>query len=141
MELRDDIYARVTSLSATANELMEEGKFAEAIKVFDQALLELPEPKASWEASMWLNASIGDAQFQLRNFAEAKEAMFDAINCLDGVANSFILLRLGEALFELGDRESAREYLLRAFMVAGDELFKADLDRPYLEFLRSTGVL
>ena len=67
--------------------------------------------------------------------------MFDALNCPDGAANPFVLLRLGEALFELGDKDSAREYLLRAYMLAGDDLFADGLDSRYLEFLRASGLL
>jgi hypothetical protein len=69
------------------------------------------------------------------DFVRAKEAFFDALNCPDGTANPFVLIRLGEVLFELGDMEGAKEYLLRAFMMEGSEIFEAE-DPKYLEFLQ-----
>lgn len=39
------------------------------------------------------------------------------MNGPDGQFNPFILLRLGQVLFELGDMRSAQEYLARAHML------------------------
>jgi tetratricopeptide (TPR) repeat protein len=141
MELSDEIYSRVTRLSKTGNELMEEGRHTEAIDAFETALHLLPEPKGAWDAAMWLYASIGDAQFKLRHFKEAKAALFDAMNVAGGATNPFVLLRAGETLHELGEKDTAREYLLRAYMLEGVELFEDEADRPYLAILKQSKLI
>ena len=134
MELEGDIYRKVTRLSERGNKCMEAEEWDKAINIFDEALELLPEPKNQWDAALWLNASIGDACFMKENFVRAKEALFDALNCPDGTVNPFVLIRLGEVLFELGDLERAKEYLLRAYMLEGKEIFEAE-DPKYLAYL------
>lgn len=134
MELEGDLYRKVTRLSERGNKYMEAEEWDKAIAVFDEALELLPEPKSQWEATLWLNASIGDACFMKDDFVRAKEALFDALNCPDGTANSFVLIRLGEVLYELEDMEGAKEYLLRAYMLEGKEIFEAE-DPKYLSYL------
>ena len=86
----------------------------------------LPEPKVQWEAATWLNASIGDARYQQKDFTAALEALLDALNGPDGVSNPFIHLRLGECFQELGQVDRARDHLMRAYMLAGREIFESE---------------
>jgi tetratricopeptide (TPR) repeat protein len=134
MELEGDLYRRVKRLSEQGNRHMEAEAWDKAVSIFDEALELLPEPKNQWEAALWLHASIGDACFMKGDFARAKEALFDALNCPDGNGNPFVLIRLGEVLLELGDTERAKEYLLRAYMLEGKGIFEAE-DPKYLLFL------
>jgi tetratricopeptide (TPR) repeat protein len=114
---------------------MDDEAWDQAIGVFSQAMDLLPEPKRQWEAAMWLYASIGDAHFMKGDYAEAKESFFDAMNCPDGIENPFVLLRAGETLYKLGDLEGAKEYMLRAYMLEGEEIFE-DEDPEYMEFMK-----
>jgi len=135
MELEGDLYRKVTRLSEQGNKHMEAEAWDKALGAFDEALDLLPEPKSQWEAALWLHASIGDACFMKKDFVRAKEALFDVLNCPDGMANPFVLIRLGEVLYELKDTEGAKEYLLRAYMMEGEEIFEAE-DPKYLSFLK-----
>ncbi len=59
-----------------------------------------------------------------------------------GYGNPFIMLRLGECCLELGDEKNATEYLLRAYMMDGREIFEADGNgeddgQKYFDFLRT----
>jgi hypothetical protein len=54
---------------------------------------------------------------------------------IDGHTNPFILLRLGQALVDLGDMERGIEYLLRAYMLDAEGVFEEDGAR-YLKMLR-----
>ena len=48
------------------------------------------------------------------------------------------MLRLGESCLEIGDEKNATEYLLRAYMMEGKEIFKGEGDKQkYFEFLRT----
>ena len=99
MELDDALYRRIQELSDEGNIHMDAARWAEAIEAFRQALVLLPPPKSQWEASMWLNASLGDAYYMRQDYATAKEALLDALNCPDGQTNPFVQLRLGQCLY------------------------------------------
>lgn len=57
------------------------------------------------------------------------------MNCPDGISNSFILLRQGEIMYELNEKVRAVEFLLRAYMLEGKEIFDGE-DNKYLKFLK-----
>ncbi len=133
-ELDDDIYNRITDLSEEGNTLAGEENYSLALEKFKEALTLIPEPKKDWEASLWLYASIGDMFYSKKDFASAANAFYDALNCPDGVENPFVYIRLGECLFELGDEIKAREYLLRAYMLAGKDIFENE-DEKYFKVI------
>ncbi len=59
-----------------------------------------------------------------------------------GYGNPFVMLRLGECCLEIGDEKNALEYLLRAYMMEGEDIFEPDDDgeddgAKYFDFLRS----
>lgn len=122
-ELDDDLYDRITALSEEGNEYADEEKYQEALLKFSEALDLVPSPKIDWEASLWLYASIGDMYFSLEEYQKASDSFFDALNCPDGQINAFVHLRLGESLYEVGLKDKAREHLLQAYMLEGEEIF------------------
>lgn len=50
-------------------------------------------------------------------------------------------MRLGECCLEIGNEKNALEYLLRAYMLAGKEIFEPDDegndDKKYFEYLKN----
>jgi hypothetical protein len=52
------------------------------------------------------------------------------------VHNPFLRLRLGQCLFESGDRQDAANWLAGAYLLEGKKLF-ADDDPQYLEFIKA----
>ena len=57
-------------------------------------------------------------------------------------ATLFVMLRLGECCLEIGDEKNATEYLLRAYMFEGREIFEPDEDgnddgKKYFDYLRT----
>ncbi len=67
--------------------------------------------------------ALGDTYFLNREYEKAKSNLYNARNCPDGISNPFILLRLRESLFECGELDKAREYLIRAYILEGYKLF------------------
>lgn len=132
--INDDDYAIIVKLSSEGNERVDADDFAGALKKFKQALDLVPDPKTDWEASTWLYASIGDMYFFLKKYKEAADSFYNALNCPKGIGNGFVYLRLGQSLFELGQKENALEYLLRAYMLEGEELFTNE--KKYFNFLQ-----
>ena len=49
-----------------------------------------------------------------------------------GVANPFVMLRFGQCCYELNKKEEAQEYLFRAYLLAGKEIFEED-DAKYFK--------
>lgn len=123
MELKNNLYNEIESLSKKGNKAMEHENYSEALSFFQQAYDLLPVPKEEWEAYTWLMASIGDAYFSKQEYQSSLECFRRCYNNGD-IDNPFILLRIGECSFELNDTENAKEFLLRAYMLEGKKIFK-----------------
>lgn len=141
LELPDAIEKKIQLLSEEGNELLDEqGDWQGAVARWSKALTLLPSPQNQWDAATWLHASLGEAYLTGGKWQEARDSFHNAMNCPDGAANPFILLRLGQTRLELGDEDGAAEYLLRAYMLEGAELFDTEEPR-YLELLASRGLI
>lgn len=134
MELPDQVYDQITQFSEEGESLFKRGEYLKALLKYKAALALVPDPKRDWQAAAWLFAAIGDSYFQLEKYEQALEAFLDARNCPDGIANPFIHLRAGECYFEQGDLENAEEFMLRAYMWAGGEIFDQE-DAKYVQFM------
>lgn len=139
-ELAPAIYARVTQLSEQGEALFAQGKLNEARSVFIQAWKLLPEPQSEWEATTWLAASIGDIDFLKGDYAQARQTLQFAMVCPGGLGNPFLHLRLGQSQFELGELDRAADELMRAYMGAGEDIFR-DEDPKYRAFLATRAKL
>lgn len=131
MELEDKIYDEILSLSNDGDLLVEESKYDEAIEKYLKALELVPSPKNKWEAATWIYTALGDTCFINENYKEGKEYLYDAINCPDGLDNPFILMRLGQCLYEMGEIDKSKEYLLKAYMLEGVHIFEEEDDKYF----------
>jgi tetratricopeptide (TPR) repeat protein len=131
MELQDDLYNRILSICSKGDNLVEDFKYDEAIEMYLKALELIPQPKQMWEASTWIYTALGDTFYIKKDFTTSKYYLFDALNCPDGIENPFIMLRLGESLFELGEISKAKEYLLKAYMLDGYAIFNGEEDKYF----------
>ncbi|MCY8232264.1 tetratricopeptide repeat protein [Priestia endophytica] len=134
MELNDKVYNQIVQLCDIGNALIEKGQVDKAIESYTEALDLVPLPKNEWETSTWIYTALGDSYFYNGNYELAKSHLYNALNCPDGASNPFILLRLGESLFECGELDKAKEYLLRAYMLEGYKLF-FDEDDKYFQLI------
>ena len=135
MELSDEIYDQIEEYSEQGNDYCDSEEWEKAIECFEKALDLLPEPKDDWEAATWLYVALGDAYFFLEKYAEAVDNFEAARMCPEGMANPFVLLRLGESYCEQGRTELAKNYLFEAYMMEGEEIF-AEEDEKYLELVK-----
>lgn len=135
MELNDQVYDRIVRLCNEGDAFVEKGKDDKAIESYIAALDLVPLPKTDWETSTWIYTALGDTYFLNREYEKAKSNLYNARNCPDGISNPFILLRLGESLFECGELDKAREYLLRAYILEGYKLFFNEDDK-YFELIK-----
>jgi tetratricopeptide (TPR) repeat protein len=135
-ELSDRLHERIKEICALGDDLQEQGDFAMAILRYEEAFALLPEPKADWAAATWIMAALADAHFFAGDWAACREAVQYAFKfCPGALENAFFHLRAGQAYFELGDIEGAKQWLASAWMLEGDELFDRD-DPKYWRFIR-----
>jgi tetratricopeptide (TPR) repeat protein len=134
-ELTDEQQDLMDEYCEKGNAEMDEENYGAAAEWFKKAYAVLPEPKEDWEASGYITASWGDALFSNSKFAEAKEQLLIANEFYSAdESNPFVLLRLGEACYELGDEKAALEFLSKAYQLEGAQLFEDD--QKYLKFLK-----
>ena len=136
-ELSDEISERIEELSEQGNDLYDEENFNEALVIWKEALDLIPAPQNSYAETLWLESSIADIYYQLGDWAQALQHFINAKGNLETNAyeNPFIMLRLGQIYFNLGELDEAKEYLVRGYMLEGEELFE-DEDQKYLDFLK-----
>jgi len=134
--LSEELNKKIEQLVAEGNVLVDEDDYVSALDKFEDALDLIPNPKNSWEEALWIYASIGDMQVFTEDYESAAENFFNALNCPDAQQNSFLHLRLGQALFELDDKEKALDHLLKAYDIDGEEIFD-DEDHKYFEYLKA----
>ncbi|MCX2485937.1 tetratricopeptide repeat protein [Pedobacter sp. MR2016-24] len=134
--LSEELNKKIEQLVAEGNVLVDEDDYVSALDKFEDALDLIPNPKSSWDEALWIYASIGDMQVFTEDYESAAENFFNALNCPDAQQNSFLHLRLGQALFELDDKEKALDHLLKAYEIDGEEIFD-DEDHKYYDYLKA----
>jgi tetratricopeptide (TPR) repeat protein len=126
----EDAQKQIADLSEKGNQAMEEGTPEEAITFWEKALALLSEPHAISPEAKWLHAALGEAWRETENLENALSSFQSAAACDDGKADAFVQLGLGMSLLDLDRPEEATEPLLRAFMLAGEDIFE-DEDPKY----------
>lgn len=135
-DLSDEVIEQIEELSESGNSLFDTEDYVNAIEVWQQALSLIPHPQHTYAESQWLETSIGDAYFLVEEHGKALTCFHNAAANVEenGYENPFIMLRLGQTLWENNQLEAAKEYLLRAYMFEGAEIFEND-DNKYFDFL------
>jgi tetratricopeptide (TPR) repeat protein len=135
-ELSDSIAWEVARLSNEGDALADEGDCRGALGRFQSAWELLPEPRIECDAAWSVLSAIGDMQFQLGEYFEARDTLMALMKAFDGATgNPFLRLRLGQALFELGEEKEAASWLAGAYLLEGISIFEDD-DPKYLAFIK-----
>ncbi len=136
-ELTIEIIEKIEELSEQGNDFFDKDEFKQAIEIWQQALSLIPNNHNLYAESQWLYTSIGDAFFYLDDYERALISFKKAKENIESNAyiNPFIMLRLGQCYLENKQTEDATEYLLRAFMIEGEDIFE-DEDEKYFNFLK-----
>jgi tetratricopeptide (TPR) repeat protein len=137
MELDDKVYDQIVNLIEEGDELLGDGDVNEAIEKYSKGLTLLPDPKNEWEASTYIYTALGDCYFIQKKYRDALTVFESAYNSPDGDENPYICLMIGESYFELNDKEKAKEFLLKALELEGEEIFD-DEDEKYFELIKGS---
>lgn len=122
-------------LFARGEEMADANIAGAALNCFRAAWQVLPEPREAQRPAVRIQAAIADECFFLGDWAGCRDAVQHAFRCGADPANPFLRLRLGQALFELGEAVEAENWLVPAFLAEGPSLF-ADDDPRYLASFR-----
>ena len=125
-ELSDEVYDCITILCEEGDEFVEDDDIVEGIKKYKEALNLVPDLKYEYEASTWIYTAIGDAYYLSENNQESLNYFQQALKSPNGIINPFILFRLGQCYYKLNDITNAQEYLLRAYLINGEEVFSEE---------------
>lgn len=135
MQLNKSYTEDIERICRAADDFLDEGNTKEAYRKYKEALDIIPNPKTSYETATWIFVSIGDLFFKNKQYDMARDYFFEAKNCPNGVSNPYVLFRLGQSLVETKDNNQAREFLLRAYMLVGDDIFW-DEDQKYYDVIK-----
>lgn len=135
-ELSDEIYDQIKALSSEGDEFAEAGCYQEALEKYCVAWDLLPEPKTNWDAALWIQAAIGDANFFRGDFETSLNNFLRAMQVEGAIGNPFLHLRIGQCEFELDNDERAVDEMCRAYMSEGFAIFENE-DPKYFQLLKT----
>lgn len=141
--LSPEILKCLYELAEEGHKLTLEEKYMEAIHVWNKAIELIPEPKQNYfEAANFYDGIAYNYQM-MNMFPEAMDYINKALRCCGDEVNQnpFIVRNLGEIYYELGDLEQAVDYLKKAYILEGDEIFYSDVygkidHNKYFEILK-----
>jgi tetratricopeptide (TPR) repeat protein len=125
---------KIDALAKRGAALEKQKKLADAWAVYGEAFALIPDPKINWEATPWLLSVGADVAFQSKQYPRALGMLNNAVNCTAPDVNPFVNLRIGQCLYELGDKEQAAHYLTLAYMAEGRDILRED-DPKYFRLL------
>ncbi len=114
-------------LASICNEgetLYKEGDYDAALRLFYEAWLKLAKPQMEQEDSELILSYIGDTYYRLKKYNPAIEALRSALACQETTRRAWVLLRLGQALFDTTQEIQSKAYLQKAYRLGGKPLFK-----------------
>lgn len=123
------------SLFKTICQILDEGdkaraseKYEDAIAFYQSAIDILPEPKSDWDMFTTLVISIGDTYYKTQQYTIADGYYATALKDGSGLNNPYVWYANGSNLVKMGETKAATDSLMRAYMLAGDEIFTIDND-------------
>lgn len=126
MELSNELYNQIVFELEQGDQYAETGQHNEAIKKYENALNLVPFQKENWEVSLHIYTAMADSYFNLGNYQQASNNYEQALKCPDGLDNGYVWLGLGEAFYELENMNKAKDALISAYMLEGEEIFEEE---------------
>lgn len=126
--LPEKLYDSICRKLDEGDGLMSDGKTNEALTTYKEALNLLPEPRDEWDIFTTIAVSIADCYYEKQQYAEADSYYAEALKSGDGVSNPYVWYARGRNYVKLGDITAAKDALMRAYMLDGDDVFEIDDD-------------
>ena len=133
-ELSEKLYEAITNLLDEGDELVERGKYKEAIAYYEEAMNRLPEPKEDWALFDTIAICIGDSYYEMGEYIVADRFYTMSLTRGSGIENPYVWYVKGRNLIKLGNKEEAIDALMRAYMLDGTDVFDTD-DGEFLSYI------
>ncbi|TNG85077.1 tetratricopeptide repeat protein, partial [Testudinibacter aquarius] len=134
-ELSDELYDSIMDDLERGDDLSEKTHFKTALVNYQRGLDKVPNPKADWEIALHLYTALGDCYFNLGEYEVSNDSYNQALKCPDALDNGYVWLGLGQSYYELDDKEKAKDALMSAYMLEGNEIFE-EQDEKYFELIK-----
>ncbi len=142
--LSPELINRLYELAEEGHKLTQNEQYMDAIYVWNEAIELIPEPKQSYLETANFISGIAYNYQMMNLFPQALGFMKKLLSYWGEDVNQspFTLRSLGEIYYELGQMELSVDYLRRAYILEGDEIFDADCygkidHNKYFEFLKN----
>ena len=133
-ELSEKLYEAITNLLDEGDELVERGKYKEAIAYYEEAMNRLPEPTEDWTLFDTIAICIGDSYYEMGEYIVADRFYTMSLTRGSGIENPYVWYVKGRNLIKLGNKEEAIDALMRAYMLDGTDVFDTD-DGEFLSYI------
>jgi hypothetical protein len=134
--LPDSIAAEVDRLFNEGEEFADDEEDEKALARFQAAWDLLPEPRGESDRALEIFAAIADSHFHLGDYETCYRKMQQSLILYGGSAsNPFVRLRMGQCLFEMGDRREAMNWMAPVYWNEGRAFFESE-DPKYLAFVK-----
>lgn len=135
MKLNSNIYKEVSKIYDKGDISMSRGEYENAVEIYKSALSKLPEPMEQWDEGKWIYVAMGNGYYMMKNYENALDCLLQALEYEDISNNLFIILRIGQCYFDTDNMETAKEYLIKAYDMAGNIAFERE-DPKYMKFVK-----
>ena len=132
-ELSDELYNAIVHEMKEGDSAFEKDFFNSALKHYEYAEDLIPNPHTDWEIALHVYVALGDCYFNLENYESANYCYNRALLCPDGIGCGYVWLGLGESLYELNRLEEAKDALMRAYILEGEDIFE---DEKYFDIIK-----
>lgn len=121
-------------LIGKADKAFAKENYEEAEELYLQGLDKIDKLESDDTERYYRNAyaGLGDYCFLRKEYESAKNYYFDAYNY--DYSNPYINMRIGECFVFLHDENNAKEYLMRAYSMAGEDVFRGN--EPFLDIIK-----
>ena len=126
--LPDSLFQTICQILDKGDKLRASEKYADAIAFYQSAIDILPEPKSDWDMFTTLVISIGDTYYKTQQYTIADGYYATALKDGSGLNNPYVWYANGRNLVKMGETKPATDSLMRAYILAGDEIFTIDND-------------
>ena len=121
---KSELVSKITEISRKAKGLAFAEKYAASIEEYKKGIELIGEKIMESKYAVMLYSGIGEAYYLQKKWEEALEYYGHAVMSEGGLGEPLIHLRLGQLRYELGQKEKAKDELMRAYMGGGEIYFE-----------------
>lgn len=123
--------SKIEDLLDRGDKQVDYSNFNKAMKYYEQALAELPSPKAEQEYYLEIHVAIGDVLISQGKNGEAMKLYTKIMKHPNADEYALLHLRMGQVAHYNGKMELAKTELKRALELGGKELFDDEYEIYY----------